>query len=165
MIWLRLLHIVGGSIWVGAAVVMGLFLFPTARTAGPEGGQFVGRLMQRIGPAFGVAMLLTVIPGFIMYWRISGGFDEAYMASRAGIGIGVGAAAAILAVMVGMGVINATRGKIVALRRNVETQRRAPDPTETAQLAQWQLRIERGAQLAAGLLVVAAGAMAVARYL
>lgn len=165
MIWLRLLHIVAGSVWVGAAVVMSLFLLPTARTGGPEGGRFVGRVMQRMGPAFGIMMLLTVVPGFIMYWRISGGFDRAWMASPTAMALGAGAVAAILAVVVGMVVNNPTRSKIVALRKTIETQRRAPSDTETTQLAQWQMRIERGAQITAALLVVAAGTMAVARYL
>jgi hypothetical protein len=37
--------------------------------------------------------------------------------------------------------------------------------TEAAELARLQARIERGAQVVAGLLLTAAGAMAVARYL
>jgi uncharacterized membrane protein len=165
MVWLRLLHIVAGSIWVGSAVVVALFLLPTARAAGPDGGRFLGRLMERMGPAFGIAMLLTVVPGFIMYNRISGGFDRAWVASPTGLALGAGAVAALLAVVVGMGVNNPARRKIVTLRKGLETGGRTPTATETAQLAQWQGRIERGAQVTATFLVVAAGTMAVARYL
>jgi len=73
MVWLRLLHIVAGVVWVGSAVFSALFLMPVARAAGPEGGRFVARLMQRMGPAMGIGMLLTVIPGFVMYGRLSAG--------------------------------------------------------------------------------------------
>lgn len=164
MIWLRLLHIVGGSVWVGAAVIMAFFLLPTARKGGPEGARFVGQVMQRMGPGFGIMMLLTVVPGFIMYWRISGGFDRAWMGSPTGKALGAGAVASLLAIIVGMMINGPTRSRIVALRKTLETQGRAPTATETTQLAHWQLRIERGARAAAALLVVAACAMAIARY-
>src|SRR5205823_6318157 len=85
MVWLRLLHIVAGVFWVGSAVFVGLFLLPTARAAGPEGGRFMARLMQRTGPVLGIAMLLTIVPGFIMYGRLSAGFNRAWVTSRPGL--------------------------------------------------------------------------------
>jgi uncharacterized membrane protein len=165
MVWLRLLHIVAGSFWVGSVVFVAAFLLPTARAAGPDGGRFVASLMQRTGPVFLVAMLLTVIPGLIMFGQLSGGFNPAWAATPQGRALGAGALAALLAVVVGLGVSNPTRKKIVALRKGLETEGRTPTATEAAQLARWQARIERGAQITAGFLVVAAGAMAVARYL
>ena len=76
-----------------------------------------------------------------------------------------GAVATILAVILGIVVNAPARGKMVALRRGLETPGGTPDPAVAAQLAQLQARIERGAQVAALFLVAAAGAMAVARYL
>jgi uncharacterized membrane protein len=165
MVWLRLLHIVAGIVWVGSVVVLALFLLPTARAAGAEGERFVARLMQRMGPAFGVAMLLTVIPGFIMYGRLSAGLGRAWVMSPTGLALGAGAALALLAIAVGMGVNNATRAKIGSLKKSLAAEARVPTTTEAADLARWQSRIERGTKVAAGCLVVAAGAMAVARYL
>lgn len=165
MIWLRLFHIVFGALWVGAATFGAFFIMPAARVAGPEGGRFVGRLMQRMGPAMGIAMLFTVIPGFIMYSRISGGFDRSWAMSPTGMALGAGAVASLLAVVVGMGLSSPTRKKIVALRKGLDTEGRAPTAIEAAQLAQLQGRIESGAKVTATLLIVAAGAMAVARYL
>ncbi len=34
MVWLRLVHIVAGTFWVGSVVFAALFLFPTARAVG-----------------------------------------------------------------------------------------------------------------------------------
>jgi len=165
MVWLRLFHIVAGAFWVGSAAYDAFFVMPTARAAGPEGGRFVGRLMQRMGPAMGIGMLLTVIPGLMMYGRLSAGFDKAWVTSPQGLTLGTGAVVTLLAVVLGIAVNVPVRGKMVALRKGLETQGGAPDPAAAAQLARLQARLERGAQLVAVLLLVAAGAMAVARYL
>jgi len=163
MVWLRLFHIVAGVFWVGAAAYGALFVMPTARAVGPEGGRFVGRLMQRMGPAMGIAMLLTVVPGFIMYARLSAGFNRAWVTTPTGLALGTGAMVTILAVILGIAVNAPARGKMLALRKALEAKTGGPDTP--AQLARLQARVERGAQVVAVLLLVAAGAMAVARYL
>ncbi len=165
MVWLRLVHIVAGVVWVGSAVFIALFVLPAARAAGPEGGRFLARLMPRTGPALGVAMLLTVVPGFIMYGRLSAGFNRAWVTSRPGLALGVGAVASILAVLIGVAVGRPAGEKLAALRKSLETEGGAPTAAQAAQLATLQSRVERGAQLVAALLVLAAAAMAVARYL
>jgi len=165
VVWLRLVHIVAGTVWVGSAVFAALFLFPTARAVGADGRRFLERLRQRMGPALGIAMLLTVIPGFIMYGRLSAGFNRAWVTSRPGLALGAGALAALLAVVIGVAVNAPAGANMAALRKAFETQGGAHTPAQAAQLAALQTRVERGAQLAAVLLVIAAGAMAVARYL
>ena len=52
-----------------------------------------------------------------------------------------------------------------ALRKHLEAQGGTPTAAQAAQLALLQSRVERGAVLVALVLVLAAGAMAVARYL
>ena len=165
MVWLRLVHIVAGVVWVGSAVFIALFVLPAARTAGPEGGRFLARLMPRTGPALGIAMLLTVVPGFIMYGRLSAGFNRAWVTSRPGLALAAGAVASIIAVLIGVAVSRPAGEKLAALRKSLETESRAPTAAQAAQLATLQSRVERGAQLVAALLVLAAAAMAVARYL
>ena len=165
MVWLRLVHIVAGTVWVGSAVFAALFLFPTARAVGPDGRRFLERLRQRMGPALGIVMLLTVISGFIMYGRLSAGFNRAWVTSRPGLALGAGALAALLAVVLGVAVNARAGAKMAALRKGFETQGGAPTPGQATQIATLQTRVERGARLAAALLLIAAGAMAVARYL
>jgi uncharacterized membrane protein len=165
VVWLRVVHIVAGTVWVGSAVFAALFLFPTARAVGPDARRFMERLRQRMGPALGIAMLLTVISGFIMYGRLSAGFDRAWVTSWPGLALGLGALAALVAVVIGVAVNAPAGAKIAALRQGFETQGGSPTSEQAAQVAALQARVERGAQLAAALLVIAAGAMAVARYL
>lgn len=165
MVWLRLVHIVAGVVWVGSAVFGALFLLPAARGAGVDGGRFLERLMPRVGPAMGIAMLLTVVPGFIMYGRLSGGFNRAWVTSEPGLALAVGAVAAILAAVAGAAVNAPAGAKMAALRKSFAAQGGVPTAAQAAQLAALQSRVERGAQLVAALLLIAAGAMAVARYL
>jgi len=165
VVWLRLIHIVAGVVWVGSAVFAALFVFPTARALGPDGRRFIERLQRRMGPALGIAMLLTVIPGFIMYGRLSAGFNHAWVTSRPGLALGAGAVAALLAVVMGIATNAPASAKIARLRKDLDQRGGAATPAQAAQLAALQARIERGMQLAAALLLVAAGAMAVARYL
>jgi len=165
VVWLRLIHIVAGVVWVGSAVFAALFVFPTARALGPDGRRFIERLQRRMGPALGLAMVLTVIPGFIMYGRLSAGFNRAWVTSRPGLALGAGAVAALLAVVMGIATNAPASAKIARLRKDLDQRGGAATPAQAAQLAALQARIERGMQLAAALLLVAAGAMAVARYL
>ena len=165
MVWLRLVHIVAGVVWVGSAVFAALFVLPTARALGAEGGRFVARLMPRSGPVLGSAMLLTIVSGFIMYGRLSAGFNRAWVTSRVGLALGAGAVAALLAVIVGVAVNAPAGAKMARLRKGLETQGGTPTAAQAAELATLQARVERGAQLVALLLLTAAGAMAVARYL
>ena len=79
--------------------------------------------------------------------------------------LGTGALATILAVVVGFAVNAPTRTKLVALRKGLEAPGSTPGAPEAAELARLQGRTERGAQIVAVLLVLAASAMAVARYL
>jgi len=166
VIWLRVVHILAGIFWVGSTVFLAAFLLPTARAAGSEGGRFVERVMQQrgLGPALGVAMLLTLVTGFVMFGRLSAGFQRAWVLSPHGLALGLGALAAILATLVGVAV-NATAGvRLGRLRRRLATQAGAPSPADVAEMAALGTRIERGTAVAAGLLVLAAAAMASARY-
>jgi len=130
MVWLRLIHILAGIFWVGSAVFTAVILVPAARAAGAEGGHFMERLMQqrRTRAALGAAMLLTVLSGFALYGRLSGGFERAWVTSPHGLVLGLGGLAAILAAVVG------------AIRRG------------------------RSSGVVGGLLVLAAAAMAIVRY-
>jgi uncharacterized membrane protein len=164
-ILLRLIHILGGIFWVGTTVMLAAFLLPTARATGREGGKFMQYLMQqrRLQLYLGVAMLLTVLSGITLYARMAAATHGAWAGSAPGIAYGVGAVAAILGAAIG-GSIGASAGrKMLAVGQSIGTT--GPSAEQEAELTRLQTRMATGARLAAGLLVVAAGAMAVGRYL
>jgi uncharacterized membrane protein len=162
---LRLIHILGGIFWVGTMIMLAAFLLPTARATGPEGGRFMQYLMQqrRLQVYLGSAMLLTVLSGIIMYARMAAATHGAWAGSRPGIAYGVGAVAAILAAAIGGSIGSSAGRKMLAVGRAIGGA--GPSAEQQAELARLQARMALGARLAAALLVVAAGAMAVARSL
>jgi hypothetical protein len=167
MIVLRLIHIVSGVFWVGAFLLVVGFLFPAVRAMGPQGGRVMQEVMQRRRlPAYlGVAAGLTILSGFVMYGRVAAATNGAWASTRAGMTYGIGGLAAILAVVVGALVAGPAGRKLGKLGERVQASGGPPSAEQAAQMAALQVRMGRGMQVVAFLLLVAVVAMAIGRYL
>jgi hypothetical protein len=65
---LRLLHITAGVVWAAAAIVMGWFVIPAVREAGPAGGAVMRGIVARRLPQIAIVTgLLTVLAGLRLY--------------------------------------------------------------------------------------------------
>ena len=153
MLVLRLIHVGGGALWVGMMAFMTFYLTPALAEAGPaESGKVMAALQkQRIMVIMPLIALLTIASGLWLMMRTYGG-PGALAATRMGMALNVGAAAAIVAFLIG----------IIFMRPLVMRAMTATDPAEAQRLR------ARGATLGrwvARLLMLALGAMAVARYL
>src|SRR5882762_7910660 len=149
---LRLVHVGGGALWVGMMAFMTFFLLPAIAEAGPqEGGKLMAALQRRrIMVIMPLIALLTIGSGFWLMARMYGGPGN-LAASRMGVALNVGAVAAIVAFLIG----------IIFMRAAMMRAMVTTDPAEAQ-----RLRV-RGAMLGrrvARLLLLALGAMAVARY-
>jgi hypothetical protein len=162
---LRLIHILGGIFWAGAMILLAGFLIPTVRSTGREGGRFMQTLMQqqRLQFYLSLAAGLTVLSGITMYARLAAATHGAWAGSRPGVAYSVGAVAAILAAAVGGGISGSAGRKMLAVGQAIGSA--APSVEQQAELSRLQSRMALGARVAAGLLVIAASAMAVGRYL
>ena len=91
---LRLIHILAGVFWVGAAVFTAAFLVPTIRAVSPAGGPVMQHLTQvRKLPRYILAAgFLTVISGIGLYSIPSVGFTSPWMRTGPGITFGIGGA-------------------------------------------------------------------------
>lgn len=163
---LRLIHILAGVFWVGGVFLMAGFVFPTLRETGREGGQFIQHLMARRWlPVFlGIAMGLTVLSGLAMYGLLASSTHGSWAGTPPGIGYGVGGLAAILAAVAGI-VISGSAGRRLAALGQQAAGSGGLSPQQQAEIARLQARGLVGARITAGLLVIAVGAMAIARYL
>jgi uncharacterized membrane protein len=163
---LRLIHILGGIFWVGAAFVAAGFLVPAVRATGREGGQFMQYVMQkrRLPVFLGVAMVLTVLSGFALFARLAAASGGAWASSRSGIGYGIGGAAAVLGALVGA-VVNGSAGRRMAAIGERARDTGSPPPEQQGEIERLQARIAVGSRMTAGLLAIAAAAMAISRYL
>jgi uncharacterized membrane protein len=163
---LRLIHILAGIFWVGAIFLIAGFLVPTVRASGPEGGRFMQHLMlrRRLPLFLGIAMLLTVLSGFTMYARLAAATEGAWASTPPGIGYGVGGLAAVLAAVLGAA-IGGPAGRRMAALGQQASQGGGLSAEQQAEMQRLQRRSALGGRLTAGLLAIAAGAMAIARYL
>ena len=164
---LRLAHIVGGVLWVGAGFLMVGFIFPTVRETGPAGGRFMQELMQRrrLSVFMNTAAGLTMLSGFIMYGRIVGATNGAWAGTRAGMVFGLGGLATILAAIIGGAIVGRGGAQLAKLSQAAQASGGAPSPEQAAEIGRLQARMTKAMRAVAVLLFIAVAAMATGRYL
>jgi len=167
MVVLRIVHILAGVFWVGAALTTILFLQSTAREVGPAAGPFMAHLAGKKHLVDWVlrAAGLTILAGALMYWRVSGGLDGDWLTSAPGISLTIGALCAIAAFSLGLSVVRPTIMSTLAIGREVAAGGGPPTPEQGAQLQALQKRGKAIGQVIVPLLIVAVSGMAAARYL
>jgi len=153
---LRAIHIVGGVLWVGGVVVVGLFLLPATQAVGPAAQPMMQFIMgRRKLPVYMMSLgVVTTLGGLLLFYRNVSLTGGAWARSPMGVGISVGAAAAILALIVGMTVSAPAAKKMNG----------PPDSMTPEQRAVLMRRLTLGARLTFFLLLVSALFMATARY-
>jgi len=163
---LRLLHIVAGATWVGFAVFGAFLLGPAIQDAGPEGGKVMGALQRRgMMTAMPLLAITTIISGLWMYWRVSAGFNGAYMGSPVGAMYGVGGALAILGFVLGLTITRPAMMKIGAMMQSMGPET-PPDERERRMQEVGRLRSRASAtsRWLTMMLLASVAAMAIARY-
>jgi len=166
LIILRLVHVLAGAFWVGAALMLTFFISPTVNATQDAGKRFMGHFMGKT--KFNLAMwssaLLTVIAGSILYWFNSNGFRSVWMSSGPGIGYSIAAFFAFLGLIVGV-FQNRNSNAIAILGGQVQAQGAPPSPEQAAQLQKIGKALGIGGTLNATFLILATVGMAIARYL
>ena len=167
MVVLRVVHILAGVFWVGAALTTILFLQPTAHEVGPAAGPFMAHLAgkKRLVDWVLRAAGLTILAGVLMYWRVSGGLDGDWIGSAEGLSVTIGALCGIAAFSLGLTVVKPTIMATLAIGREVAASGGTPTPEQGAKLQALQKRGKDIGQIIVPLLIVAVAAMAAARYL
>ena len=161
---LRLVHVVGGVFWVGAALFTAFFLMPVLGRIGPAAGQVMAGLQQRkLMVWLPVVALLTILSGLRLMMIVSGG-DSHWFVHRQGHTYSVAAALAIIAFLLGVFVSRPAMSRIAIL-----SQSAASDQTSRQMIAdevqRLQRRSMRATQIVTVMLLLSAAGMAVARYL
>jgi uncharacterized membrane protein len=166
LIVLRLIHILAGAFWLGAAVTMFLFLQPTATATAPEGQRFMLHLLRnrRLSEVVLVAASLTGAAGGILYWRYTSGLELASITQPQGLGFSLGGVAGGLGLLL-FGFVGYPAGRrMIAIGSRLEAERRPPSEDEQRILAAAQRTLSRVGVTVLVLLVIATAAMATARY-
>jgi hypothetical protein len=167
LLLIRLIHIVIGVFWVGAVTFIAFFLIPSVRSIGPAGGALMQQLTQiRRMPAWLTgAGVLTILAGLLLYWHDSGGFGSVeWMRSGPGVTFGLGALLAIAGTGFGTAVNAPAARELGAIMARAQAAGAPPSDADLAVVQRLQARLAWGAQASAVLLLLAAAAMSVARY-
>ena len=164
---LRLVHIIGGVIWVGSGIFAAFFLIP-AIAGNPQLMPAVmeGLQKRRVFVIVPTAGLLTILAGIRLLWIDSAGFAESYMQTGPGRTFSIGGTAAIIALLLQVFVARPAGVKLGKIAAQLASSSAPADRDRLNADADRLRRRNMMATLSAvffGLL--AASAMAVARYM
>ena len=165
LVVMRLIHVSLGVFWVGTMVFNAMFLGPSVRDAGPDGAKVMAGLMRRrfmdVMPAVAI---LNILSGLWLYWKMSGGFEPAYMRSGTGMTFGTGGLLAIVAFVIGVTVVRPSMLKAMALSPTVAQASPAERDALMARVQALRGKAMGAGKVVAILLGLAVAAMAIARY-
>lgn len=166
LIFLRLVHIFAGSLWIGAAIMYLFFIKPSVKAIGPVGPQFMENLTQRRKyPLFMmVTSLLTVLAGGTLYVYASGRFSLAWIQTGTGIGYTIGSLSALAAFLVGSLVIGPTSGQMGALGKQISMAGKPPTSEQLDSLQTLEKKLAFAERIDFVMLTLAMLTMATARY-
>ena len=135
LLFLRLLHVGGGVLWVGAAIMYFAFVEPTLRTIGPASGTFMQNFTgrQKYPIYMSLVSLATILSGAFLYWFLSSGLRVAWMLRGPGLIYTIGSVVGIVAFFMGMLLISPRGKRLGALSAEIG---RAGGPPTSAQLAE-----------------------------
>jgi hypothetical protein len=163
---LRLLHIGGGLLWVGAAVVYFAFIGPTLKTIGPASGPFLQVFTGRMKyPMFmGLVSTITVLSGAYLYVWLSGGLRLSWIARGPGLIFTIGALVSIVSFFIGF-LFMSPRGKRMGeIGAKLASAGGPPDPALLAEMRRLDGEMHTFELVEFILLSVALFTMATARY-
>jgi hypothetical protein len=150
IIILRLFHIIGGAVWIGAVVVGVFFIEPAADNLGLAGRTFLFELVRRrLTDVMAVAATSAVVAGGALYWIDSGGISAGWITSSSGMTFTVG------------GIAGLTAFVIAAIVLKPAFDRRASGRDEASVSSGV---VHRWSLIQVGLLVLALAAMSAGRY-
>lgn len=157
----RAVHIVAAAFWVGAAISFAFFIEPVAHQLGASAGAFMTELTEKRKFPIVIAMVsvLAIVAGGLLYWRDSSGLDWAWISTRTGTVFTAGAVAAIAAWLVGFLVLRPGIARSAGLAAVAAT-----DAGAREELARLGAHLRTASLANAWLLILAALAMAIARY-
>lgn len=167
MIVLRILHILGGVFWAGAAFLLAGVIEPSLRDLGAEAGRIMQRLADRgrMTVYLSSAAGINVVTGLVMYERVSGGYSEAWLMTGRGLALTLGAWAGLIAFVVGILVSGRAGRRMGELGKALQASGKPPSADQQAEMGRLQRRMSAGGRWVAALLVIAILGMSSAQYL
>lgn len=162
---LRLIHILGGILWVGSGIFTFLFLMPAIAQAGPAGGQVMMNLQKRrLFTVLPIVAVITMLSGIRLMQIVSGGFAAGYFRTGPGHTFAISGVFAILAFLIGVLISRPGAMRLVKLQQAAASDQTSKEKLQ-AEIRALQSRVAMSGITVTVLLVLAAAGMAIARYM
>ncbi len=166
VIVLRLIHILGGIFWLGSSIFLTSFLVPALKATSGDVYTTVAALhRRRLFVWLPVASTLVVLTGLRLVWIDSAGFSAGYFSTASGRGFSIGGGAAILAFVLAVTVLRPTVDHMLAIGERLGTGAESDHAALLTDLSATQHRLDGAASANTWLLILAASAMAISRYI
>jgi uncharacterized membrane protein len=168
MVVFRLVHILAGIFWVGAVAIFALFVAPAAAEVGPAAGPLIANLIgkRRVVRFIAGSGALTIVAGGFVYWRDWDAYGSLgnLLDTTFGLVMTIGAVFALAAFAIGVSIVLPGVEGAVRLGGQIAGAQGAAPAELLERMKTLQLRNRRASRTVLALLVVAAAAMATARY-
>lgn len=162
---LRIVHVLGGTFWVGSMLFTSIFLLPSIREAGPAaGGVMAGFQKRKLMVVIPVVALLTILSGFRLIWIISNGFAPEFFGTARGQIFSIAGGLALLAFIIGMAVNRPANLRMAALSQQLAGAAAGEREALQRELGRIRTRVGQVGLLVATLVVLATIGMAIGRY-
>ena len=162
---LRVVHILGGIIWVGTGVFMSFYLIPAVTQAGPIGAQVMSNLQKRkLMVVLPIIALLTILSGLRLMMIVSAGFGPGYFSSGSGRTYAISAIFAITALVIGVVVSRPAHMKLAKLSLSAVSDKTSKELIQT-EIKALHTKATMSSAAATVLIILSALGMAIARYM
>jgi hypothetical protein len=162
----RVLHVLLGAAWLGAAVFSAFFLMPSIQEAGAEGGKVMGLLVRRkLIPYIASISGLTVVTGVYLFWHFTSGFEPAFLrTASAHVYAGGGVLGLVAAILATTGVTRNIKKAMALMGQAASSTDAAARTRLIEQAAALRQRARTSATIVAVLLIITIMAMAAGQY-
>ncbi len=165
IIVLRFLHIIAGTLWVGAGTAYSFLFIPAMSTSASAGETVMKKLAPRFHSFMAIVANITVLAGILLYSRYFIGTGIRWVWSTGtGLTFTLGAVAGIISFIMGGAFFAPTQKKIETLAREMQTSER-PSVEQITRMNSLQTTMMKAGQIDFVLMIIALGSMAVARYM
>lgn len=162
----RALHVVCAALWIGAAVILGLFVMPTVEKLGTDGHKVLTGLERGgLNAYMGAVAGLTILSGLYLYWHFTNGFDPTISRSAAGMLFGIGGLLGIVAAFVGGSIVGRGVKRLESAAAALATTTDASGRTAlSAEIEQVRARVKSAGNVLLILLLVTVVLMSLGHY-
>jgi hypothetical protein len=120
--------------------------------------------INRLPPVMNIASAITVVCGVLLLWKLSDGFQSAWMSSKQAMILSMSGGLAIIAWFIGFFVNLPIVTRINRMGKTIAGQSSPPSPEQLQQLIAWRGKLFAATKLSAALLALTVIVMNIVKY-